>query len=316
MLLKIDTVKMGKRIRVEYGEMQELADSIMEHGLLHPIVVDSQYNLIAGGRRLLACSRIGMKEIEVKVLGDLTAHELRVLELEENIKRKDLTELEKSKTLFELANLKRKELEEKERQEIERLEREDQERHAQEKDKPDNNETDKDDPPPEIPTEVFVGVRQKGGRPEKGVTVEKIAQELNIPRTTLIYAQKHVEAVTQFPELETLPKYAAIEQAKQNNDPRVLDLAQQRKRREEEAPQPEEPGTPGYNEYIDFCAKVAKNFNKVIYSAAMLETNDQHLNALKELIDRPDMIQEYIAMISEAVPRLLKVQKFLREMKV
>jgi len=108
-------------------------------------------------------------------------------------------------------------------------------------------------------------------------------------------------------------------EARENDDiptrSRVLDLAQQRKKREEESPQPEEPGTPGYSEYIDFCAKVAKNFNKVIYNAAMLETNDQHLNALKEFVDRPDMIQEYIAMISEAVPRLLKVQKFLREMK-
>lgn len=306
MLLNIDKVKMGKRIRMEYGEMQELADSIQEYGLLHPIVIDSQYNLIAGGRRLLACSRIGMKEIEVKVLGDLTDHELRVLELEENIKRKDLTELEKSKTIFELSVLKRKELEEKALQEIERLEKEDQERKDREKDKHEQ----------ENESGVFDGIRQKGGRPQKAASMEKIAQELNLPRMTLIDAQKHVEAVTKYPELENVPKYTAIEQAKQNNDPRVLDLALQRKKREEGTPQAKEPGNPDYNEYIDFCAKVAKNFNKVIYSAAMLETDDQHLNALRELIDRPDMIQEYIAMISEAVPRLLRVQKFLREMKV
>ena len=95
MILKIKDVKIGQRVRDEYGDMQALAESIQEHGLLHPIVVDSDYNLIAGCRRLLACERIGKKEIEAKVLEDISEKELRVLELEENIRRKDLTELEK-----------------------------------------------------------------------------------------------------------------------------------------------------------------------------------------------------------------------------
>ncbi|MHB8124697.1 MAG: ParB/RepB/Spo0J family partition protein [Desulfitobacteriaceae bacterium] len=313
MILNIDKVKMGKRIRMEYGEMQELADSIKEHGLLHPIVVDSQYNLIAGGRRLLACSRIGMKEIEVKVLGDLTTHELRVLELEENIKRKDLTELEKSKTLFELAALKRKELEEKERQEIKRLGQEDRERKERERDKQSDDETDIDGPYPKNSTGVLDGLRPKVGRPEKAASLQKIAQELNVPKMTLIDAQKHVEAVTQFPELENLPKYTAIEQAKQNNDPRVLDLAQQRKKREEA--ESIAPGLPDYNQYIDSCEKIANAYNKAIHGVAALSTNDQDLNAWKEFLDVPDMIQGYIDRISEGVPKLLKIQKFLRELR-
>ena len=309
MLLKIDKVKMGKRIRTEYGDMQALADSIQEFGLLHPIVIDSQYNLIAGGRRLLACSRIGMKEIEVKVLGDLTAHELRVLELEENIKRKDLTELEKSKTLFELAALKRKELEEKERLELERLEREDAERRAKELDE----QSIQDDQPTEQTAEVFHGVREKIGRPEKVTSLAKIAQEIGVPRQTLVDAQKHVEAVTKYPELENAPKYTAIEQAKQNNNPHVLDLAQQRKKREEE--QPVNPGTPGYNQYIDSCEKIANAYNKAIHGVAALSADDQDLNAWKEFLDVPDMIQGYIDRISESVPKLLKIQKFLRELR-
>jgi ParB-like chromosome segregation protein Spo0J len=317
MLLKINDVKIGKRIRAEYGDMQELADSIKEHGLLHPIVVDSQYNLIAGGRRLLACERIGMKEIEAKVLGDLTPREVRVLELEENIKRKDLTELEKSKTIFELAALKRKELEEKERQGLERLEREDWERkeRERERDKQSNADANEGQRDTESSSGVFGGVRQKIGRPEKATSMEKIAQELNLPRRTLIDAQKHVEAVTQFPELENVPKYTAIEQAKQNNDPCVLDLAQQRKKREEVTPSPEEPGSPDYYQYIDFCEKVSKNYNKIIFGAALLGTDDKHLSAWKEFLVAPDMIQGYIDRINEAVPKLLKIQKFLRELK-
>ena len=51
MILKISNVKIGQRIRDEFGDMGALAESIKEHGLLHPIVVDSDYNLIpaAGG---------------------------------------------------------------------------------------------------------------------------------------------------------------------------------------------------------------------------------------------------------------------------
>jgi ParB/RepB/Spo0J family partition protein len=315
MLLNIDKVKMGKRIRAEYGDMQALADSIQEYGLLHPIVVDSQYNLIAGGRRLLACSRIGMKEIEVKVLGDLTTHELRVLELEENIKRKDLTELEKSKTIFELSVLKRKELEEKALQEIERLEKEDQERKERERDKPSEvfGGLRQEGDGHEEESGVLYGVRTKVGRPEKATSIRKIAQEIGVPTMTLIDAQKHVEAVTQYPELENAPKYTAIEQAKQNNDPRVLDLAQQRKKREEEQP-PQQ--TEDYNAYLDFCGKVANHFNNGIYGAARLEADDKHLNAWRILLEGDQvMIQKYIDRISESVPKLLKIQKYLREMK-
>lgn len=53
-----------------------------------------------------------MKEIEAKALDNISEKELRVLELKENIRRKDLTELEKSKNLVELAEIKEQELRE------------------------------------------------------------------------------------------------------------------------------------------------------------------------------------------------------------
>lgn len=65
--------------------MDALVESIKEHGLFQPIVVDEQYNLIAGGRRLLACERVGMKEIEIKMLSDLSERDKKAIELEENI---------------------------------------------------------------------------------------------------------------------------------------------------------------------------------------------------------------------------------------
>lgn len=105
-------------------------------------------------------------------------------------------------------------------------------------------------------------------------------------------------------------------EARENDDiptrSRVLDLAQQRKKREEdEALQNED-----YNKYLDFCSKVANHFNKGIYGAVRLEADDKHLNAWKVLIGGDQvLIQKYIDRISESVPKLLKIQKFLREMK-
>lgn len=49
MILGTSEVKIGQRIRDEYGDMEALASSIQEHGILHPIVVDSDYNLINSG---------------------------------------------------------------------------------------------------------------------------------------------------------------------------------------------------------------------------------------------------------------------------
>ena len=188
MILKIKDVKIGQRVRDEYGDMQALAESIQEHGLLHPIVVDSDYNLIAGCRRLLACERIGKKEIEAKVLEDISEKELRVLELEENIRRKDLTELEKSKNLVELAEIKEKELEEKE--------------YFSEPGKNNCAESAHLNDPNRI------GVRT-------------IAKEIGIPP----------KAVEEFPPLENLPKYQAIETAKElrkappEEQAKILDFA-------------------------------------------------------------------------------------------
>jgi hypothetical protein len=107
-------------------------------------------------------------------------------------------------------------------------------------------------------------------------------------------------------------------EARENDDiptrSRVLDLAQQRKKHEEEA-KADDLGTEDYNKYLDFCGKVANHFNKVIYDAAMLNVDDQRIEAWKVLLnDDQVMIQKYIDRISESVPKLLKVQRQLKEL--
>ena len=102
-----DIVIKDERFREDYGEIEELAVSIQRYGLLHPIVVDDQLNLIAGERRLKAHKLLGITEIEVKQLKEITELEKREIEIEENLKRKDFTWQEEVKAKNEIDKIKR-----------------------------------------------------------------------------------------------------------------------------------------------------------------------------------------------------------------
>ena len=74
----IDRIVVGERVRKDLGDIKVLAASIKEVGLLHPIVVDADYRLIAGRRRLAACKSLGWKKIPVHIipLKEPVAHHL------------------------------------------------------------------------------------------------------------------------------------------------------------------------------------------------------------------------------------------------
>jgi ParB/RepB/Spo0J family partition protein len=82
------------RQRVEYGDISGLAASIKQHGQLQPIVVEAlpggAYRLIAGGRRLRAALSLQLPAIAAVFLTDLTEAQRELIELEENVRRKDL----------------------------------------------------------------------------------------------------------------------------------------------------------------------------------------------------------------------------------
>lgn len=78
--------------------LAELAASIAEHGVLQPLLVrefDGGFQLIAGERRWLAAQRAGLETVPCCVVDviDKTACEFA---LEENLKRQDLSDLEKA----------------------------------------------------------------------------------------------------------------------------------------------------------------------------------------------------------------------------
>lgn len=68
----------------------ELAESIQEYGLIQPIVLSDEHELIAGYRRLCAHVMLGRTEILAHFIGDLDELDRRLIELEENIRREQL----------------------------------------------------------------------------------------------------------------------------------------------------------------------------------------------------------------------------------
>ena len=95
MLIDIDRIVVGDRIRKDFGDIQELAEDIKENGLINPPVVNKEYVLLAGERRLRACKSLGWPQIEVRMMDTRDAeHELNI-EISENDVRKGFTKSER-----------------------------------------------------------------------------------------------------------------------------------------------------------------------------------------------------------------------------
>lgn len=91
--VQISTIQIdrpGRQRRALTG-IPELADSIKRLGLIHPIVVTREDILVAGERRIEACKSLGWTAIPVQYAEDLDETTLHLIELEENVKRIDLT---------------------------------------------------------------------------------------------------------------------------------------------------------------------------------------------------------------------------------
>lgn len=92
----VGAIRIGERDRSEMGNLDELAQSITAVGLLHPIVVTENLDLVAGGRRLAAVRQLGWTEVPVTVVDLTSAADVLRAELEENTCRKPLSPLEAS----------------------------------------------------------------------------------------------------------------------------------------------------------------------------------------------------------------------------
>lgn len=103
--IALKDIKVKDRARIDNGDIEGLAATIEEKGLIQPITVDQRNNLLAGGRRFLAHEKLGRLTIPCivrHVTGVIDAVEI---ELFENIYRKDLHWSERAaleKRIFQL----------------------------------------------------------------------------------------------------------------------------------------------------------------------------------------------------------------------
>ncbi|MEM9283284.1 MAG: ParB/RepB/Spo0J family partition protein, partial [Verrucomicrobiota bacterium] len=86
-------------------QLDELVDSIREHGVIQPLIVrdvDGQYELIAGERRWRASTRLELEEVPV-IVRDASDRDVLEMALIENLQREDLDPLEEAEAYSRLA---------------------------------------------------------------------------------------------------------------------------------------------------------------------------------------------------------------------
>ena len=100
----IDPNKEQPRKKFDAEPLNELANSIKNHGILQPILVverNGRYLIVAGERRWRASKMAGIKEIPC-IVADFTNAEIKEISIVENLQRQDLTPIEEAKAIKEL----------------------------------------------------------------------------------------------------------------------------------------------------------------------------------------------------------------------
>lgn len=108
--LPVEYLSRGKfqpRKEFEEEKLQELADSIREHGVIEPIIVreisKNRYEIIAGERRWRASQLAGVYEVPC-LIKDYSDRQAAAITIIENIQREDLNPIEEAQSYQTLIN--------------------------------------------------------------------------------------------------------------------------------------------------------------------------------------------------------------------
>lgn len=86
----VDQITVNERLRqLDQSKVLELAESIQNIGLINPITLDTDFNLIAGNHRLAAIKQLGHQTIKAMVC-DSSDLIKELIEIDENLIRKEL----------------------------------------------------------------------------------------------------------------------------------------------------------------------------------------------------------------------------------
>ncbi|PKN87896.1 MAG: stage 0 sporulation protein J [Chloroflexi bacterium HGW-Chloroflexi-8] len=96
------------RTEMNPDELQDLAESIREHGIIQPLIIspgnkENEYFLIAGERRLRAAKIVGLKQVPA-ILRNVSDQGQLELALIENVQRTDLSPLETAEAYRQLSD--------------------------------------------------------------------------------------------------------------------------------------------------------------------------------------------------------------------
>ena len=110
---EVDTIDINKiepngqqpRKNFDEDSLNDLADSIKQHGMIEPLIVKKSengfYNIIAGERRWRAARIAGLKEVPV-IVKDYTSQQIMEVALIENLQREDLNPIEEAEGLNQM----------------------------------------------------------------------------------------------------------------------------------------------------------------------------------------------------------------------
>jgi hypothetical protein len=176
-VLPIEAIIIGDGLRQDLGDIDELAESVRRFGLIQPLVVDGDNRLVAGERRLAAVQRLGWAAVPVRQYAALTPRERLDIAVEENERRKGLSEIERSRAIARMAHLARQVAAEEAHEAA-------------------------------ASDELRVTMtRNSVGRPPTPGSLRDLEQRLHIDEATIRRAEQHVHAVAQYPELAPLPQF-------------------------------------------------------------------------------------------------------------
>ncbi len=99
-LSEIEPNKDQPRKSFDKEALQQLADSISEHGVIQPLIVRSlpsgSYQIVAGERRWRAAKMAGLSEIPVVIRDDISEEQAMQIAMIENLQRENLNPIEEA----------------------------------------------------------------------------------------------------------------------------------------------------------------------------------------------------------------------------